>query len=118
MPNSRHNAAMQLPALLASMTNRIRSSDICTRFHGIPFTLLLAFLPHKKCQGCPVTKCQGCHETEHFSLPTPACGRISSQLLSEGFPEVPSPRYPGQPPAPRTFSSTSFATAAVFAWIV
>src|SRR5450759_1759364 len=69
MPNSRHNAAMQLPALLASMTNRIRSSDICTRFHGIPFTLLLAFLPHKKCQGCPVTKCQGCHETEHFSLP-------------------------------------------------
>src|ERR1019366_9011720 len=34
-----------------------------------PFTLLLAFLPHKKCQGCPVTMCQGCHETEHFSLP-------------------------------------------------
>src|ERR1017187_6279794 len=27
-------------------------------------------------------------------------------------------RYPGQPPAPRTFSSTSLATAAVFAWIV
>src|SRR5450759_1056069 len=69
MPNSRHSAAMQLPGLLASITNRIRSSDICTRFHGILFTLLSAFLPHKKCQGCPVTKCQGCHETEHFSLP-------------------------------------------------